>query len=276
MGKSKGMPIPLRKPNTGTESATGRISLRPRPTPTALIPTRPRPIPPRKFSDKFNQAYQDPRSREANRIKATEAGRAENRKLTRRQRRFLAEILIDPKRNAVQAAIRAGYKETTALSASCEFMKHPQIKAAIEEADKRVWKKLEVTHERVLQEVANIAFASMGDYLSPDSSSSSGYRLDLTKVSDQQMGVVKEFTEETVQGIKRTKISLYDKLSALQVIGKHLGMFKERMELSTPDGKPLLTINILDQIVLGKASLSSVEQQALPKGVTRTIEGRTA
>lgn len=63
--------------------------------------------------------------------------------LTERQRRFIAEYLIDL--NATQAAIRAGYSERTARSVGSENLTKPDIAAAIAKASRRVAEKAEWT-----------------------------------------------------------------------------------------------------------------------------------
>ena len=61
----------------------------------------------------------------------------ENRELTRKQKRFVAEYLADPGRNAVQACIRAGYAESTAYTAASDLLKHPKVRVAVEEEERR-------------------------------------------------------------------------------------------------------------------------------------------
>ena len=77
-------------------------------------------------------------------------------KLTPKQRRFIDEYLIDL--NATQAAIRAGYSEKTAYSIGLQNLKKLEIQAEIQKRRNRLQSKLEITQERVLQELAAIAF----------------------------------------------------------------------------------------------------------------------
>ena len=70
-------------------------------------------------------------------------------KLTPKQQRFVDEYLIDL--NATQAAIRAGYSEKTAYSIGDENLKKPEIKKAIEQAQKERQKRTLVTQDDVIR-----------------------------------------------------------------------------------------------------------------------------
>ena len=83
-------------------------------------------------------------------------------KLTPKQRRFVNEYLIDL--NATQAAIRAGYSKKTAQQIGAENLSKPVIQAEIQKRQTKLQNKLEITQERVLQELASIAFANGADF----------------------------------------------------------------------------------------------------------------
>lgn len=50
---------------------------------------------------------------------------------TERRRRFVAELIADPKLNATQAAIRAGFSKNGAKQRGCILMKDPEIQTAL-------------------------------------------------------------------------------------------------------------------------------------------------
>lgn len=81
--------------------------------------------------------------------------------LTDKQRRFVKEYLIDS--NALQAALRAGYSQSTALKASAMLLKKPDVKMALDAERRNLEKKLDVTREKVVQEWASLAFADRKD-----------------------------------------------------------------------------------------------------------------
>jgi phage terminase small subunit len=78
--------------------------------------------------------------------------------LNPKQSRFVAEYLKDS--NATQAAIRAGYSAKTAYSQGHDLLKRPEIRAQIEEANSRRVKKLELSAEKVLEDIARIALSA--------------------------------------------------------------------------------------------------------------------
>lgn len=76
--------------------------------------------------------------------------------LTHRQQRFVDEYLIDL--NATQAAIRAGYSEKTAYSMGQRLLKNVEIQAAIQKAMQKRSQRVDITADRVLTELAKLAF----------------------------------------------------------------------------------------------------------------------
>ncbi len=79
-------------------------------------------------------------------------------KLTAKQQRFVEEYLIDL--NATQAAIRAGYSPKTAYSIENELLNKPEIRARIDITLAERSKRTGVNADRVIQELARIAFVN--------------------------------------------------------------------------------------------------------------------
>lgn len=77
--------------------------------------------------------------------------------LNAKQERFVQEFLVDL--NATQAAIRAGYSKDTAKSIGSENLTKPDIQAAIAKGKAKRSKKVEISQERVVQEMAKLALA---------------------------------------------------------------------------------------------------------------------
>ena len=107
-------------------------------------------------------------------------------RLTAKQDRFVEEYLVDL--NATQAALRAGYSEKTARSIGAENLSKPDIEKAIADALEARRLRTEITQDRVLEELAAIAFAPLPE-------------------------------------VREVKMS--DRLVALDKLAKHLGMFTE-------------------------------------------------
>ncbi len=145
--------------------------------------------------------------------------------MTKKQKRFIEEYLIDL--NATQAAIRAGYSPDTAYSIGNENMKKPEIKAKIDKAMAERSKRTGVNADRVVRELAKIAFVNAGDVIDAETATlkPDAAREDTAAIQSVK---VKTFGED---GLER-EIKMADKLKALELLGKHLGMFKDKVELS--------------------------------------------
>ena len=75
--------------------------------------------------------------------------------LNSKQQAFAREYCVD--RNATQAAIRAGYSAKSAYSQGHELLKHPEVAAAIQEADARHAEAVDITAAGTLQDIARLA-----------------------------------------------------------------------------------------------------------------------
>lgn len=159
-------------------------------------------------------------------------------KLTPKQQRFIEEYLIDL--NATRAAIAAGYSEKTANQQGPRLLVNVGIAAAIAEAQEERSERTEITQDMVLRELAVLGFSDMGDYIRITDDGSAFF--DWSALPDGGTKAISEITQETyvekggtkddpADRVKKTKFKLYDKRAALVDIGRHLGMFKDRLEL---------------------------------------------
>jgi len=179
--------------------------------------------------------------------------------VTPKQKRFIDEYLIDL--NATQAAIRAGYSSKTASVIGDENLRKPYIQAELSARMKDREKRTEITQDRVLNELAKIGFADIrkavqwGDGLSvqdPESGEiviSNGVSLIGSEQIDNDTAAAISEISQTAQGLK---IKMHDKKGALVDIGRHLGMFKDKVELTGKDGGPVIVEAPKLEIILHK------------------------
>lgn len=158
-----------------------------------------------------------------------------------KQKRFVREFLID--RNATQAAIRAGYSAHSAAVCGSKMLKVPKIRAAIESAEAERSKRTEITADRVLQELWRIAtsdiakaFDEKGSLL-PVHLMPPEARAALAGVETEEL--FEGQGEERVQTGLSRKVKHWDKVKALELAGKHLGMWRDKVEVSGENGKAL-------------------------------------
>ncbi|HEX8577981.1 MAG TPA: terminase small subunit [Allosphingosinicella sp.] len=157
--------------------------------------------------------------------------------LSEKRARFVAEYLVDS--NATQAAIRAGYSPATAEQQGHQLLKNTSVAEAVEAGRKRIMNKLEITQERVATELAKIGFSNMLDYITIGADGDP--RFDLSALTRDQAAAISELTvEQFMDGrgddareVRRIKFKLGDKRAALVDLGKYLGMFTEKVDLTS-------------------------------------------
>ncbi len=143
--------------------------------------------------------------------------------MTPKQRRFVQEYLLDL--NATQAAIRAGYSRRTARAIGSENLTKPDVVAAIERAQAERSARTELTQDRLLQELGAIAFADVRDLFDAEGNVRP---IQLLAASSAAIVSGLEVVEAPGSGERRLKVRLYDKLRALDLLGRHLGTWRER------------------------------------------------
>ncbi len=152
--------------------------------------------------------------------------------LTPRQARFVEEYLVDF--NAKDAAIRAGYSKKTAKQQGHKTLQTPAVQEAVTAAMEARSKRTEIAADTVVQELARIGFADMGDYVSIDPETGA-VALDFSALPDDGTKIIQEIVQEDrVEGrgkdavlVRKTKFKLYSKLDALEKLGRHLRIFTD-------------------------------------------------
>ena len=123
--------------------------------------------------------------------------------------------------NATAAARRAGYSDKRASEIGYQLLQKTTVRAAIQKRQAKLQSKLEITQETVLQELAAIAFANGADFAQ------------VTEGGFVQVVPTKRLAKEKLPAIAAIKenqygveIKMHDKVRALELLGKHLGVFE--------------------------------------------------
>jgi len=180
-------------------------------------------------------------------------------RISPKQKRFIQEYLVDL--NATQAAIRAGYSQRSAKQHADAMLSRPHIAAAVAKAQQRRADRTEITQDMVLRELAKIGFSDIrkvvrwGNTTVRTEVDDEGKEVekayhgialvDSSEIDDDTAAAIAEVSE----GREGLKVKLYDKARALVDIGKHIGMFKERVEHSGPDGGPIPLMPTMIELV---------------------------
>lgn len=141
-------------------------------------------------------------------------------KLSEKQKRFVQEYLVDL--NATAAAKRAGYSAKTACEQGARLLANVKVQAEIQKAMEKRSARTEITQDRVLQELAAVAFSRGTDYANVIA----GCVVvnDTAELTEQQKAAIVSI-RQTKDGVE---IKLADKHRALELLAKHLGLLSEK------------------------------------------------
>lgn len=147
--------------------------------------------------------------------------------MTEKNIRFCEEYLIDL--NATQAAIRAGYKDSNSVrNTAADLLAKPDISVYINKLMAQRSKRTGVNADRVVRELAKIAFVNATDVISKDGDILvNAAEEDTAAISGVK---VKKSYFEGGNSIEK-EVRLHDKVKALELLGRHLKMFTDKFEV---------------------------------------------
>jgi phage terminase small subunit len=180
--------------------------------------------------------------------------------LTPKQQRFVEEYLVDF--NATQAAVRAKYSAKSAGKIGPELLGKTRIAEAIREEQAKLAQRSAVSAEAVIGELAKLGFANMANYVRIGGNGDPF--VDLSKMTRDQAAAIQEVTvEDFVDGrgedareVRRVKFKLADKRAALVDLGRHLGIFKDKVEVTGKDGGPIEVTDARERLASAIARLA--------------------
>lgn len=171
-------------------------------------------------------------------------------KLTEKQRKFCDEYLLDL--NATQAAIRAGYSSNTAAEQGARLLTNVKVQNYIQERKQDRIERTEITQDMVLNELANIAFSNIADYVKVVEKEAviDGKKIKYKTVDATLTDNLSEEQKKALSVIKEGKngleIKMNDKVRALELLGKHLGMWTEKVEVTEKAENPFAGLSTED------------------------------
>ncbi len=150
--------------------------------------------------------------------------------LNEKQQRFVEEYLIDL--NATQAAIRAGYSPKTAEQTGYKLCHKSSVADAIARAKAERSRRTGITQDRVLQELARVAFLNPAEVLNLNTAEvlASAAEDNIRVISGVKVKYVphKDYDEDgevVIETAIEREVKLCDKLKALDMLCKHLGIY---------------------------------------------------
>lgn len=163
--------------------------------------------------------------------------------VTEKQKVFADEYLIDLNATrAYKVAYPAVKKDEVAAVNGNRMLRNAKVAEYIAERMQDRQKRTEITQDKVLQELAAVAFSNATDYV--EVRDNTVIVKDTASLSDTQI--------KALSGIKESRggieVKLNDKLKALELLGRHLGMFKDKVEVSGIDEEKKKLDDILRQM----------------------------
>jgi phage terminase small subunit len=147
-------------------------------------------------------------------------------KITKKQRLFISEYQVDF--NGTKAVIRAGYSPKRASEMAYQLLHIPTVRQALDRAMEERLRKIGVRADRVLTEIARVAFSDLRKLYIEDGS----LKLSSEWDDDEAAAIagLEVFEEFQGRGENRTlightkKLKFFDKVRALELLAKHLGI----------------------------------------------------
>ena len=160
--------------------------------------------------------------------------------LTPKQERFCEEYIRDL--NSSAAYRRAGYnaRGNAAEAAASRLLSDVKVAAVIATAMKARSKRTQVTADRVLKELARVAFLDIGNAFTSEGGLKPINEMDedtRRAVAGIEVNELRGENGDVIGTLKKIKIA--DKLRALELLGRHLGLFDDRLKLSSDVENPL-------------------------------------
>lgn len=149
-------------------------------------------------------------------------------KLTAKQQLFVDEYLIDL--NATQAYIRAGYKNFDSAGVEAnKTLNNPKVRAAVDMALAERSRRTGINQDRVIEEIAKLAFVNPADVIDVDTATV------LPDAKPEDLACIQSVKiKRTTKGkntIEEREIRFYDKKGSLELLGRHLGMFRDNVTI---------------------------------------------
>lgn len=169
-------------------------------------------------------------------------------KLTDKQRLFIEEYLVDLNATrAYKAAYPSCKKDESAAVNGAKLLRKANVKEKLAERMKEREKRTEITQDKVLMELYNIACANGSDFAkvvekqllddkgNPIINPSNGEPIYYKTVDIELTDMLPEEKRKAIAGIKMGKngieVNTCDKVRALELLGRHLGLWNDKLDV---------------------------------------------
>lgn len=160
--------------------------------------------------------------------------------LTKKQALFVKEYLVDL--NGKQAAIRVGYREKSAEAMASYLLSLPKVAAALAAAQAKLEARIDISQEKIMQELAIIGFSDIQNYLKIDPDTGAITAKSFEEMPPGISRAIESIKEDRVikESADGKQVTVYDKFyfklhpktPALELMMKRLGMLIQKLEMS--------------------------------------------
>lgn len=165
--------------------------------------------------------------------------------MTEQVKRFLDDYFVTL--NGYKSAVNAGFSEKTATVQACQMLGIEENQVYLQNLRESLSEKTGISQQKVLEEIAKIAFSDIRNYYQDDNNLKP--ICDLEDNEAAALASVKSYEEklqgsEIIIGVNK-EIKLYDKLAGLEKLARHLGLYQKDNEQS----KPVNNINLTKESI---------------------------
>lgn len=157
--------------------------------------------------------------------------------MTNAQKRFCDEYLVDLNATrAYKVAYSRCKKDETASVNGSKLLRNTKVQEYISKQQKEIEKRTEVTQDMVIQELAKIAFLDIRKLYTEN-----GQLKNIADIDSDVAGAISSLeTLEEYDGYgdnrekigDTKKVKVLDKTKALELLGRHLGMFNDKLDVN--------------------------------------------
>ena len=160
--------------------------------------------------------------------------------MTNAQKRFCDEYLVDLNATrAYKVAYSRCKKDETASVNGSKLLRNTKVQEYISKQQKEIEKRTEVTQDMVIQELAKIAFLDIRKLYTEN-----GQLKNIADIDSDVAGAISSLeTLEEYDGYgdnrekigDTKKVKVLDKTKALELLGRHLGMFNDKLDVNVKE-----------------------------------------
>lgn len=171
-----------------------------------------------------------------------------------REAAFVQEYVVDF--NCAQAGIRAGYSKNYNTT---RLLSKPNIAAAIERATAQKMSRVQVSQDTVLHEMSLLAQSNLSHYIVDEDGTvqlaDGAPEGAMRAIQSIKRRVTVKYDPKTEEVTKTfdVELKLWDKPGALRLMGKHTGLFPDRMEHTGKNGGPIEAVTKIERVIVDPA-----------------------